>query len=139
MEEAKEKVQKIRKETREAEAAVAARHEIKAYSMEVLGKGKKNGGSEQHHKARMEVMGRLRKAAELAPRQTGEWDFFRTQWDRAMAAAMGEDWAETFAQIIQKIINDLAEGKRNALSEFMHKETQRVLPTAPALMVPGAP
>ena len=37
-----------------------------------------------------------------------------------------------------KIINDLAAEKTNALSELMHRETQRVLTTTPALMVPGA-
>ena len=128
----------MRKDTRDAEAVVAARQQIKAYSVQTLGKGKKNGGGEQHHKARLEVLERLRKAAELTPEQTGGWDFFKSSWDRAMAEAMGEDWAETFAQIMQKIINDLSEGKTNALSEFMHRETMRVLTTTPALIVPGA-
>ena len=55
-----------------------------------------------------------------------------------IAAAMGQDWAEVFAENLQKIINDLSAGKTNALSELMHRETQRVLTTTPALMVPGA-
>ena len=137
--EAKARLQKMRKEIRDAEAVVAARQQIKAYSLQALGKGKRNGGGEQHHKARMEVLERLRRTAELAPEQTGGWDFFKSQWDRTMADVMGEDWAETFAQIMQNIINDLSEGKTNALSEFVHRETKRVLTTAPALVVPGAP
>ena len=66
--EAKERLKQMRKETRDAEAVVAARHQIKAYSLQMLGKGKKNAGGEQNHKARMEVMERLRRAAELTPR-----------------------------------------------------------------------
>ena len=139
LKEATDKLQKMRKATREAEAVVAARQQIKAYSLQALGKGKKRAGGEQHHKARMEVMERLRRVAELTPEQTGAWDFFKTQWDRAMAEVMGEDWAETFAQIMQNIMNDLSNGKTNAFSDFMHKETLRALPTEPALMVPGAP
>ena len=136
--EAKGRLQKIRKDTRDAEAAVAARQQIKAYSVETLGKGRKNAGGEQHHKARLEVLERIRKAAELTPAQTGGWECFKSNWDKTMAQAMGQDWAEVFAQNMQKILNDLSAGKTNALSEFMHKETQRVLTTAPALMVPGA-
>ena len=136
--EAKGRLQKMRKETRDAEAVVAARHQIKAYSVETLGKGKKNAGGEQHHKARLEVLERIRKVAELTPEQTGGWDFFKSNWDRTMAQAMGQDWADVFAENMQKIINDLSAGKTNALSELMHRETQRVLTTTPALMVPGA-
>ena len=54
-----------------------------------------------------------------------------------MADAHGEAWAELFAEIIQKVINDLSEGRRNALSVFMHNEIQRVLADTPVLQVPG--
>ena len=117
---------------------MAERQQLKAYSLQALGKGKKNGGGEQHHKARLEVLERIRKVAELTPAQTGGWDCFKSNWDKTMAQAMGQDWAEVFAENMQKIINDLSAGKTNALSEFMHRETQRVLTTTPALMVPGA-
>ena len=86
----------------------------------------------------MEVLQRLRKAAELSPEQTSQWEFFRTTWDREMAEAHGEDWAELFAQMVQKVLDDLSEGRRNALSVFMHNETKRVLGDTPALLVPGS-
>ena len=54
-----------------------------------------------------------------------------------MAEAHGEDWAELFAQLVQQVLNDLTEGRRNALSVFMHNETKRVLADTPALLVPG--
>ena len=55
-----------------------------------------------------------------------------------MAEAHGENWAELFAQDVQKVINDLAAGRSDALSVFMHNETRRVLSDTLALLVPGA-
>ena len=55
-----------------------------------------------------------------------------------MAEIHGEGWAELFAQMMQQVLNDLGEGKSNALSLFMHNETRRVLSDTPALFVPGA-
>ena len=86
----------------------------------------------------MEVLQRLRRAAELSPEQTSQWEFFKTSWDRQMAEVHGENWAELFAQLVQKVLNDLSEGRRNALSVFMHNETKRVLFETPALIIPGA-
>ena len=131
------KLRKARKEQRSAEAVVTAMEEVKVYSLEMLGKGKKKGGLQQHQKARLEVLQRLRKAAELSPEQTSQWELFRTTWDREMAEAHGEDWAELFAQMVQQVLNDLSEGRGNALSVFMHNETKRVLADTPALLVPG--
>ena len=132
------KLQRARKEQRSAEAVVTAMEEVKAYSIEMLGKGKKNAGNQQHRKARLEVLERLRRSAELSAAQTSAWDFFKTTWDQEMATAHGENWAELFAQLVQKVLNDLAEGRSNALSVFMHNETRRVLSDTPALLVPGA-
>ena len=137
LKEATAKLHRARKEQREAEAVVTAREEVKAYSLEMLGKGKKKGGLQQHQKARLEVLQRMRRAAELSPEQTSQWEFFKTTWDREMAEAHGEDWAELFAELIQQVLNDLTEGRRNALSVFMHNETKRVLADTPALLVPG--
>ena len=92
----------------------------------------------QCHKIRMEVMDRLRLIAELTPQQTADWDYFKTMWDKNGADAMEQDWARLFAEMIQKILNDLVDGRGNALSEFMHRETKRVLRNTPASMVPGA-
>ena len=86
----------------------------------------------------MEVSQRLRRAAELSPEQTSQWEYFKTIWDREMAEAHGEDWAELFAELVRKVLNDLAEGRSNALSVFMHNETKRVLAQTPARLVPGA-
>ena len=137
LKEATAALKRARKEHNKAEAVVTAMFAVKAYSLETLGKGKKNGGSQQHQKARLEVLQRVRKAAELSPEQTTQWEFFRTSWDREMAEAHGEDWAELFAQLVQQVLNDMTEGRSNALSVFMHNETSRVLADTPALLVPG--
>ena len=55
-----------------------------------------------------------------------------------MAEAHGENWAELFAQEVQKVISDLTEGRSDAVFVFMHNETRRVLSDTPALLVPGA-
>ena len=55
-----------------------------------------------------------------------------------MAEAHGENWAQLFAEMIQRVLNDLADGRSNALSVFMHNETKRVLADTLALVVPGA-
>ena len=137
-EEAKAKLRWARKEQRDAEAVVTAMEEVEVYSLEMLGKGKKKGGFQQHQKARLEVLQRLRRAAELSPEQTSQWEYFKTTWDREMAETHGEDWAELFAQLVQQVLNDLSEGRSNALSVFMHNETRRVLAEIPALLIPGA-
>ena len=138
LKEAKASLQRARKEQRDAEAVVTVMEEVKVYSLEMLGKGKKRGGAHQNQKARLEVLQRLRRAAELSPQQTSQWEYFKTNWDREMAEAHGEDWAELFAELVQQVLNDLGEGRSNALSVFMHNETRCVLAENPALLVPGA-
>ena len=135
--EATEKLKKIRKEQREAEAVVTAMEQMRVYSLEQLGQGNKKGGNKEHQKARFQVLQALRKAAELSPEQTSQWEFFKTEWDSRMAATHGEDWAQLFAEMVQKVVNDLQEGRKDALSQFMHNETRRVLGDAPALILPG--
>ena len=85
----------------------------------------------------MDVLDRIRRAAELSARQTGAWDFFKTSWDREMANMHREQWAELFAQFTQNIINDLMHGTSNALSVFMDNETRRVLADIPILQAPA--
>ena len=80
----------------------------------------------------------MRRAAELSPEQTSQWGYFMTTWDREMAEAFGDEWAELFAQYVQQVLNDLKDGRSDALSVFVHNETKRVLGDIPALLVPGA-
>ena len=81
-------------------------------------------------------MDRIQAAAELSLEQANDWELFRAAWDREMAGAQQETWGELFAELMQHILNELAAGKKDALSKFMHAETQRVLGDVPALSVP---
>ena len=99
---------------------------MKVYSLEMLGKGNKKVGTQQHQKARLEVLQRLRRAADVSPEQTSQWEYFKTIWDVEMSEALGADWAELFEEMVQLVLNDLAGGRSNTLSVFMHNETERV-------------
>ena len=74
----------------------------------------KEGGA-QCHMARMEVMNRLRKVADLSPEQTADWEYFKTAYDQAMLNAMGKDWGRIFSQIMQQIIDDVVAGNKTRL------------------------
>ena len=96
LQEAKANLLRARKEQRDAEAVVTAMEEVNVYPLEMLGTGNKKGGNQQHQKARLEVLQRLRRVAELSPGQTSQWEYFKAIWDREMAEAHGEEWAELF-------------------------------------------
>ena len=120
-----------------AEAAVTASETMKIVSMASLGQGQKNEGCEKLPTSRFQVMERIRASAELSPEQCCDWEFFKPTWDSERADGWQEKWGETFAELMQHILNDLGAGKTRALSEFMHAETQRVLGDVPALRAPG--
>ena len=132
------KLKKARKEQQQAEAVVTAMVAAKGFSMSMLGHGRKKGGTQQHQKNRFEVFDRVRQVAELSPEQTGHWNYFKTTWDEEMAEAHGEDWGQLFAEMMQQLLNDLLEGKTDALSVFMENEKKRVLGETPALFLPPA-
>jgi hypothetical protein len=129
---------KIKKEQKVAAAVVMAMEAAKGYSLPMLGQGKKGGGTQQHQKARFEVLDRLRQVAELSPEQTGQWTFFKTSWDDEMAAQHQANWGQYFAEMVQQLLNDLLAETSNALSVFMENESRRILSTVPALLVPPA-
>ena len=133
----KARLRKTKQEHKKALAVVTAKGAIRTYDPVSLGKGKKKGGGEQYRKERFGVLERVRLLAELSPEQRNDWDYFKGAWDRHMAEAHGEDWADIFCEHIQHVLNELGAGKANALSVFMHQETVRVLCPTPALQVPG--
>ena len=103
----------------------------------MLGQGQKKGGSAQYQKARQEALNRVRSCARLSLEQQNDWKFFTTTWDSRMAEAHSEDWGGLFAEILQNILHKLEEGNREALSEFMHKESTRILGQVETLKLPG--
>ena len=83
-------------------------------------------------------MNRVRGIATLSDCQKNDWQHFQSTWDQKLAEAHGADWAEMFAQIMQNVLNGLEGGEPNALSDFMHKESLRVLGDVPVVSVRGA-
>ena len=55
-----------------------------------------------------------------------------------MADSHDQDWGGLFAEILQKFNDDLEEGNSSALSDFVHKESTRVLGEVATLRLPGA-
>ena len=127
MKQVEEKLKKARKDIRDAEAVATAREGVKAFSPAMLGQGKKNGGGEQYRKARHEAMNRVRAIAALSLDQKHDWQYFSSTWDEQMAAAHGENWATLFAEMMQNVCNELAGGNNIALSEFMRRESERIV------------
>ena len=85
---------KITKEQKVVAAVVTAMEAAKGYSLPMLGQGKKGGGTQQHQKARFEVLDRLRQVAEVSPEQTGQWTFFKTSWVHEMADLHQANWGQ---------------------------------------------
>ena len=110
---------------------------MKTFTPVMLGQGQKKGGSAQYQKARQEALNRVRSCATLSPDQLNDWKFFTTNWDSRMAEAHGEDWGGLFAEILQNILNEIEEGNRSAFSEFMHRESTRILGEVETLRLPG--
>ena len=54
-----------------------------------------------------------------------------------MADEHGETWGGLFAELVQNILDKLEEGHLEALSEFMHNESTRILGQVETLRVPG--
>ena len=47
------------------------------------------------------------------------------------------EWGRLFAEIIQRVLNEQLNGNQNAFSEFIEKETKRVLNAVEGLTVDG--
>ena len=71
------------------EAVVAAMTHQKAFSPEMLGHGKSNGGSKVNQRHRFEVLERVRRVGNLTSAQNGQWEYFKTKWDAARALEEG--------------------------------------------------
>ena len=104
-----------------------------------MGHGKKKGGDAKCQKVRFEALDRVRAVAELSHEQQNDWEHFKREWDAKLAEIHGEEWAQLFAEQLQNVLGELENGRTNALSDFMHRETLRVLAEVPVLMLPGVP
>ena len=130
-------MQKVQKFSKQVEGALGAKAAIKAYTAEMFGQGQKKGGNATHRKQRKEALGRIRALGSLSIEQENDWELFASKWDEVMASTHGEAWGTLFAETLQNIVDDLDAGKSNALSNFMHAESLRVLHSVPVIRIPG--
>ena len=91
----------------------------------MLGQGRPKGGNKEHRQNRYDVLERLRRIGNLTEDQKGQWEFFKTHWDEAQANAIGENWGQQFAEIVQGARYEMLHGD-GAVSY-----THLTLPTTP--------
>ena len=137
LKEAKSKLAKVQKVHREVEGALEAKTAIKAYTAEMFGQGQKKGGNATHRKQRKDALKRVRALGSLSIEQENDWELFVSKWDEVMASTHGEAWGTLFAETLAHIVSELDSGKSNALSNFMHSESLRVLSSVPVIRIPG--
>ena len=121
------------------EAVVAAMQAQKAFSPQMLGQGRPHGGTREHMKNRHEVLERLRRIGPLTEQQKGQWEYFKNHWDAAQAETIGPEWGLIFAEQMNQVQLELLRGDQNAFSDFVKRETDRVLYATGVLVVPGVP
>ena len=54
----------------------------------------------------------------LSPEQLADFSWFRDKWDKVMEEETADLWPEHFMQLVQRIIDEHDNGKRNAFSLF---------------------
>ena len=120
-----------------AEAVLEAKHAIKQYSLEELGKGRRRGGGVAAKKRRWEVLDRLARLGQgLSPEQRNDFGWFKEAWDARMLEEHGDSWPETFMGWMQGLLGKNEAGVGNAFSVFVHNETRRCFDGVPGLRVP---
>ena len=134
---AKARLKKRKREIEDAEAVLEAKHAIKQYSLEELGKGRSRGGGVAAKKRRWEVLDRLARLGQgLSPAQRNDFGWFKDAWDARMLQKHEGSWLETFMGWMQRLLGENEDGVANAFSVFVHRETRRCFDGVPALRVP---
>ena len=126
-------------EIAEKESVVTAMSQNKAYSVHMLGFGKKNGGPKEHRQRRYEVLERVRRTCGLTKDQEAQWEFFKLNWDELESQSHSEKWGEVFSEIINNIMVEARDGNLDAFSKFVESEWKRVLGKTGGLVAPAYP
>jgi len=124
----------------DAEATLHIKHEVRRFSPEDLGRGKRNCGGASCKANRVEVLKRMaRLGSGLSAAQKSEFNWFCDTWDTANMEDFGEGWPDTFSTWIQNVLEDHENSVVTAFSQFVHSETTRCLAGAVALALPADP
>ena len=126
----------VRAKLKEAKTLLACSTALKRFSPKMLGDELSHGGPAKCRDLRFEVLDRLLAQGDsLSIQQRNDWQWFKREWDAAMAREHDKEWGSTFAGIVQNLLDELATGKASAVADFMYNETVRVLSTVPSLQV----
>ena len=118
---AKARLKKRKREVENAEDMLEAKHAVKQFSLEDLGKGRSRGGGVLAKKRRWEVLGRLPRLGQgLSPAQRNDFIWFKGAWDARMLQEHGDIWPETFMGWTQRLLGENENGKANTFSVFDH-------------------
>ena len=134
---AKESLTKVRKKSLEAEEVAECKEHMKTYTPAIFGQGKPKAGGQAVQKTRIQALNRIRAVAHLSPEQLNDWDRFTTEWDKQMVDLHGAAWGGLFAEQLQNVLEQLADGNSSAFSQYVHNETMRVLTRVETLRIPG--
>ena len=134
---AKEELRILRKATADMESVAETRTAVKTFDPKKLQGDGKPRGEAVAKKMRFEILDRLaRLGTGLSASQRNDNAWWRDAWDSAMLTQHGAAWGEKFATWVEKILKDIAGGKANAFSKFVHDETVRCFHDDLVLMVP---
>jgi hypothetical protein len=136
---AKQDLKKRKQDVADEVAMAATRHAMKSFSLQDLGHGRdgRSRGGAQAKKNRFEVLDRLSRLCQgLSAAQQNDFSWWKQTWDESMAEHHGENWPKTFAELVQRILDDFGNGVSNAFSVFVHAETRRCFHNHLAVQVP---
>ena len=132
-----ERLKKRKQELAHLEDVVEAKHAIKTFSLDDLGKGRSRGGAAAARKRRLHVLDRLARLGQgLSPAQRNDFSWWKDAWDATTRQQHGGDWPEVFAGWVQRLLEENEAGAGNAFSLFVHAETRRCFDGVPGLRVP---
>jgi len=129
------KLAKAKKQLKDAQGMTESFEAVKSFTPEMLGFGKRGGGTAQNRKARMEVLQRVATHGVLSAQQKNDWQWFADEWDKAMITTHDATWGDVFAQAMQQLTVEIESGKTDAVSVFMNRETIRVLSNVEVLRI----
>ena len=116
---ANECLKKRKQELAQIEDVLEAKHAIKTFSLEDLGKGRSRGGPAAARKRRCEVLDRLARLGQgLSAAQRNDFSWWKDAWDAKMLQQHGENWPEVFSGWVQQLLDQNEVGAEKCIFAF---------------------
>ena len=134
--EVKRQVAATRAKLKQAKSLLDCTSALKRFSPKMLGDELSHGGPAKCRDLRFEVLDRLMAQGDsLSAQQQNDWQWFKREWDAAMAKEHDKQWGSVFAGMVQHLVDELETGTASAVADFMYNETVRVLSAVPTLLL----